>query len=72
MELGRGLTRSGLAKYFYQKHGRLLEEWRIRKEILPALESARLISIEPDPNDRRVKLIIPLYMEGETSPTHFL
>lgn len=67
-ELGRGLTKIELMKAFYEKYGRLLEEWRIKKEIIPALQSAGLITIEINPMDKRERLFTPVIKEGGETP----
>lgn len=41
-------------------YGRPLEEWKLRREIIPMLQTAGLISVERDPEDRRSVLITPV------------
>jgi hypothetical protein len=62
-----GISKQDLAKKFYELYGRALEDWRIRREIIPALETAGLITLEPDPLDKRRKLIVPI-LEGVYTP----
>jgi len=52
-----GLTRKQIIAKHLEVYGRPLQDWFLRREILPALESAGLIAEEPDPNDRRRMLI---------------
>lgn len=48
-----GLSRKQIIKKHYEIYGRPLQDWLLRQEILPALESAGLIFQQPNPNDRR-------------------
>ena len=72
IELGRGIRMNELAIFYYEKYGRLMEGTRMRREILPSLMSVGLINYEPDPNDKRYKVIniVPTdgEMEGGTTP----
>jgi hypothetical protein len=52
-----GLTRKQIIAKHYEVYSRLLPDWLLRQEALPAWESAGLIIQEPDPNDRRRMLI---------------
>lgn len=52
-----GLTRKQIIAKHYEVYGRTIQDWFLRQEILPALESAGLIIQEPDPNDRRRILV---------------
>jgi hypothetical protein len=52
-----GLTRKQIINKHFEVYGRPLQDWYLRREILPALESAGLIIEEPDPNDRRRMVI---------------
>lgn len=54
-----GLSRRELLKKHYEVHGRPLQDWTLRQEIIPMLENAGLIIQEPDPKDGRTKLIYP-------------
>jgi hypothetical protein len=49
-------NRTIMAEY-HRLYGRYLPERKLRREILPALESCGLILLEADPNDRRQKLV---------------
>ena len=42
---------------YHRLYGRFLPDRKLRREIIPALESCGLILLEPDPNDRRQKLV---------------
>jgi len=50
-------TRQQALNAYYQHYGRFLSEERVRREILPPLESKGLITQEPDPSDKRRMLI---------------
>lgn len=50
---GDGIDRKEILTEYYAKYGRPLSEDRLRREILPALESAGLILQQPDPTDKR-------------------
>jgi len=52
-----GITSKEIMKKHFEVYGRLLPEWQLRREILPALEDAGLVYLEPDPNDKRRNLI---------------
>jgi DNA-binding MarR family transcriptional regulator len=54
-----GLTKKEILEYHYQVYGRVLSDFQLRKEIIPALEIAGLIFQEPDLNDKRKMLIYP-------------
>jgi hypothetical protein len=54
-----GLTKKEILEYHYQVYGRVLSDFQLRKEIIPALEIAGLIFQEPDQNDKRKMLIYP-------------
>jgi hypothetical protein len=54
-----GLTRQEILQKHFQIYGRHLPDWQLRQQIIPMLETAGLISQEPDPNDRRKILIYP-------------
>jgi hypothetical protein len=57
LEVKVGLSRKEIATKFYSVYGRPIEEWRLRQEILPALETAGLIYQEPNPNNKREILV---------------
>jgi len=51
------VTRQQVLNAYYQHFGRFLNEQRLRKEILQALEAKGLIVQEPDPSDKRRTLL---------------
>ncbi len=55
-----GITIDDLAAYCYGKTGEMLNRDQVRKQYLPVLEQANLISYEKDPNDKRKMIITPL------------
>lgn len=55
----QGITRQDIFKKHFQVYGRMVEDFRLRQQILPMLETAGLISQEPDPSDKRKILIHP-------------
>lgn len=55
----RGITRQELLKKHYEVFGRHIPLWQLRQDIIPMLETAGLITQEPDQNNRRVYLIYP-------------
>ena len=54
-----GLTRQDIIQKHYQVYGRFIADWQLRQQIIPMLETAGLITQEPDPNDKRKILIYP-------------
>ena len=54
-----GLSRQEIIQKHYQVYGRFIPDWQLRQQIIPMLETAGLITQEPDPNDRRKMLIYP-------------
>lgn len=56
-----GLTRREIMQGYLRIYNRPVAEWQLRREIIPMLEMAGLIVQEPDPDDRRNRLIIPIY-----------
>lgn len=54
-----GLTRQDIVQKHYQVYGRFIDDWQLRQQIIPMLETAGLIMQESDPNDRRKILIYP-------------
>ncbi|MBI3615149.1 MAG: hypothetical protein HY211_01405 [Candidatus Omnitrophica bacterium] len=57
---GSGLTRQEVLKQYFKTYGRPLAAWQFRQEILPMLDTAGLIVEEPDPDDKRRMLIVPV------------
>ena len=60
-----GLTRKEISAWYYKVYGRLLDSVALRQQILPMLETAGLISQEPDPDDKR-KLLVHLATVSDT------
>lgn len=56
---GVGLTRREVMQKHFQVYGRFIDDWQLRQQIIPMLETAGLIMQDLDPRDRRVKLIYP-------------
>ncbi len=54
-----GLERKEIIRKYFEVYSRPIQDWFLRREILPALESAGLIIIEIDPKDKRKNLIYP-------------
>lgn len=54
-----GLTRQQILKKYYEIYGRTLDDAKLRKEILPCLETCGLIIQETDPTDKRKMIIYP-------------
>lgn len=55
-----GLTMDDLFSYHYGKTGEMLNRDQVRKQYLPVIEQAGLISYEKDSTDRRKMIITPL------------
>ncbi len=63
-----GLTRREITEKHLKVYGRVLEDWRLRQQIIPMLENAGLIIQEPDPNDKRRMQVYPTpppYISGD-------
>jgi hypothetical protein len=54
-----GVARQDIFKKHFQVYGRMIEDFRLRQQIIPMLETAGLITQEPDKNDKRRILIYP-------------
>lgn len=55
----QGITRQDIFKKHFQVYGRMVEDFRLRQQILPMLETAGLITQEQDPDNKRRMLIYP-------------
>ena len=66
-EKGKGLTRKDILQGHFKIYGRPLEEWKLRREIIPMLEMAGLITQEKDPDDKRNTLITPIYPTSQST-----
>jgi len=60
-EKGEGLSMKDILVGHAKIYDRPLEEWKLRREIIPMLETAGLVAQEKDPNDKRRTLITPVY-----------
>jgi hypothetical protein len=56
----RGLTKQEIIKKHYEVYGRMIEDFRLRQQILPMLETSGLISQDNDLSDKRKVLITPM------------
>lgn len=54
-----GLARQEIIKKHYEVYGRILPDWQLRQQLIPMLDTAGLITQEPDPSDKRKILIYP-------------
>jgi hypothetical protein len=54
---GQGIRKRDILRAFRDKFHRPLEYRKLRDDILPTLEGVGLITMEPDPADRREKLV---------------
>jgi hypothetical protein len=60
-----GVSRRAIIQGYHDFYGRFLSDEKLRREILPALEASGLIIQEPDPADKRQKLILrPTFVEN--------
>jgi len=59
-----GPTKMEICRKFLEVFGRPLQRVILDRDILPALEAAGLISIESHPQDRRLKIVKPVSIEG--------
>jgi hypothetical protein len=56
------LRKDMIAAVYQEQYGRPLPWRKLDREILPALEAAGLIRLEPDPQDRRRMVVCPPYV----------
>jgi hypothetical protein len=63
-DLVLGPTKVEICRKFLDVFGRPLQRVILDRDILPALEAASLISIESHPQDRRLKIVKPVAIEG--------
>ncbi len=54
-----GVTRKEILQKHYEVYGRMVQDWQLRQQIIPMLETAGLLSQDPDPDDKRRILITP-------------
>lgn len=55
----QGVTRQEILQKHYKVYGRMVQDWQMRQQIIPMLETAGLITQEPDSDDKRKMLITP-------------
>lgn len=69
-ESGEPITLREILTYYYKVKNSMLNEKYLRNQILPQLETAGMIEITQSSNDKRIKLITPLYglSENNSSP----
>jgi hypothetical protein len=65
-EKGEGLSCNEIAQKHLDVYGRPIPEWQLRRDIIPMLEGAGLLSQERDPDDRRRKIITPINYDKKT------
>jgi len=61
----QGLSRKEISDKYYQVYGRTLDNYKLRIDIIPVLETAGLITQDKDPNDKRQMLIRPINIRRE-------
>lgn len=64
----QGVTRQDVLTKHFEVYGRMIEDFRLRQQILPMLETAGLIRQEPDPDDKRKVLIYPTTLLSNLKP----
>jgi hypothetical protein len=68
----RPLRKDEIASAYLEHFGRPLAWRRLDREILPALEAATLIRLEPDPSDRRRTVVYPPHAGNISRPQTIL
>jgi len=53
----KGLTRKEINSKYFKEYGRMIDDWQLRQQIIPMLETAGLIYQEQDSKDKRKMLI---------------
>ena len=61
-----GVNRREILEYHFKVYGRMLDISLLRTQILPMLEVAGLVYQEPDPSDKRLKLIYLMTQHDKT------
>ncbi len=56
----KSLSRQEINAFYRMRNGHAIADYKLRRDILPALESAGYIDMIPDEKDKRQRLIIPL------------
>lgn len=64
-----GLSKAEISQKHYEVYDRMLDPEVMRQQVLPMLQSAGLIEIEKDENDKRKILIFPLNHSGQKLST---
>ena len=54
------LTIQKIQQEYYKVYGRTIDDWKLRREIIPMLCTAGKIRLEQNPADKRNNLIIPV------------
>ncbi|MFC1612734.1 toprim domain-containing protein [Patescibacteria group bacterium] len=54
-----GVSRKDIMKKHFKVYGRMIQDWQLRQQIIPMLETAGLITEERDSQDKRKTLIYP-------------
>ena len=62
-----GLTRREIIDKHFEIYGSYLPDWKLRREILPMLDTAGIIFQEPDQEDKRKMLIYPTVLSPVSS-----
>ncbi len=60
-----GITKKDILKAHHITYQRPISDAKLRQEILPALETAGLIEVEKDKEDKRIQRITPLLIDGD-------
>ena len=59
----KAITRQEIIRKHYEIRERAMPDWQLRREVLPMLEIAGLITQEPNPEDKRMKLVSPVELQ---------
>lgn len=60
----KAVTRQEIMSKHYQIRERAIPDWQLRREVLPMLEIAGLVTQEPNPDDKRMKLVCPVELKN--------
>lgn len=63
---GDSVSRQEVLQQHYKVYHRFLPDYQLRQQVIPMLETAGLITQEPDQNDRRRMLIRPIWGNSES------
>ena len=64
-ETPNGVDHKAVLTTYHNRTGRYLSDAKLRREILPAIETAGLINQIADPLDKRLRLIVPAVIEPQ-------